>query len=55
MATKKMHDASTLCTCNLCGLKERSIPGTRHRRCGGSKDAPKRAKHSHTGRRGTWA
>ncbi len=29
------------CTCGLCGTVAVSIPGTRHRHCGGKPDAPR--------------
>lgn len=37
---------STKCKCSICGLITHSIPGTIHRRCGGSRQAPLRPKLS---------
>jgi hypothetical protein len=36
------------CTCDRCGIELISVPGKRHRRCGGKEGAPIRAKHSPT-------
>lgn len=43
------------CTCDRCGLELISVPGKKHRRCGGEVGAKPRPKHSpHNGVRGTW-
>lgn len=43
------------CECDKCGLKLISVPGKRHRRCGGGPDAAIRPKHAPgSGVRGIW-
>ncbi len=56
MATRRTKSNGVkTCTCDKCELKLISVPGKRHRRCGGAPEAPIRPKHAPgSGVRGIW-
>ncbi len=56
MGRKRIENSGcSSCVCDMCGAKNPStVKLTKHRRCGGVKDAAARPKHSIVSKRGTW-
>jgi len=56
MAKKDRPTPARNVKCDKCELDGHSVPGSRHRRCGGSKDAPLKDKHNkpEIADRGVW-
>ena len=53
MGTKSPNPAR-YCACSLCGNVAVSIPGTKHRRCGGKADASRLPRHTWAKNAGKW-
>lgn len=56
MSKKNTNAGAKEATCDKCGTKAHSIPGTQHRRCSGQMDQAPRAKHENIAGnlRGRW-
>ena len=55
MATKNKSNPAKNTTCSVCNIEAHAIPGTKHRRCGGSAKAPVRGKRAPKATvQGTW-
>lgn len=57
MAKKDRPTPARASECGSCGAKANAIPGSRHRRCGGSAGANLKDRHDKldSSKRGTWS